>query len=221
MITEARMGRRFRPLLEAGRRPLARFASVKSEVEFTQGRPDFVCMSPVRGGRRSLPQLFAKARIPASNIARVLTILDREQYLSLPDLADAAAVPLTRARRILAPLARIKAVRADGLDAVEVVDLDLIHRPDLWAFELKLDDWKRCLTQTLVCRTYAHRVTAVFPASKVKHITAIAPEFERHHIGVMLFDVDSQKIQPVVPTPAVKPLSAYSAWMACFDVAAG
>ncbi len=214
------MGRRFRAVLKAGVTPLEAFDRVDPEVDFSQGRPDFVGVKGARKGGRTLPGLYAGTHIPVSHIARVLTVLERDQAISMADLAQAAAVTLPRTRRIVQPLERIGAVSADAADTLRVVDLDRIDRPDLWAFELKLDDWKRCLFQTLVCRSYARRVTAVFPMSKAKHIEAIAPTFANHGVGVMLFDADTRVIRQVEPTTPSKPRSAYHAWMSCFEIAA-
>ncbi|MBA3710516.1 MAG: hypothetical protein H0W83_17055 [Planctomycetes bacterium] len=151
----------------------------------------------------------------------MLTVLERDQNIAFTELAEAATVTLGRTRRIVRPLERIGAVCADAEGTVRVIDLDRIQRPELWAFELKLEDWKRCLFQTLVCRSYARRVTAVFPATKAKHIEAVAPSFAAHGIGVMLFDTWAQKIdRQVVPTLANKPLSAYHSWMSCFEISA-
>jgi hypothetical protein len=219
MLTEAQMGRRFRSVLKAGDKPLMAFTAVDAEVDFTQGRPDFVGVNGAKRGKRTLPGIYAGTRIPVSHIARVLTVLERDQTISLIDLAQAAAVTLPRTRRIVHPLERIGAVCADAEETLRVVDLDRIERPDLWAFELKLDDWKRCLFQTMVCRSYASRVTAIFPKAKANHIKQVAPAFAQHGVGVMLFDADTDKLKPLVPTAARKPMSAYHAWMSCFEIA--
>jgi len=213
------MGQRFRVVLDAGKRPLMRFARVASEIDFSQGRPDFIGVGTSGSQRTTLPRLYARTRIPISHISRVLTVLERDQNIALIDLAHAAAVTLSRTRRIIQPLERIGAVCADAEDTLRVVDLGRIERPELWAFELKLDDWKRCLYQTLVCRSYAQRVTAVFPMTKAKHIESIAPAFASHSIGVMLFDAGERKIRTVVETKAKKPRSAYHTWMSCFEIA--
>ncbi len=219
-LTEAQMGRRFKAVMATGARPLVAFDRVAAEVDFSQGRPDFVGVSGVQERARTLPRLYAKTRIPLSQIARVLTVLERDQTIGLANLAQAAAVTLPSTRRIVQPLERIGAVCADADDTLRVVDLDRIERPELWAFELKLEDWKRCLFQTLVCRSYAQRVTAVFPMSKSKHIEAIAPTFAGHGIGVMLFDASTQKIRQLEQTKPKKPRSAYHAWMSCFEIGA-
>jgi len=213
------MGRLFRAVLKAGDKPLEIFDRIASEVDFSQGRPDFIGVTGAKRRARTLPGIFGGTLIPVSHIARVLTVLERDQTISLADLAQAVAVTLPRTRRIVLTLERIGAVCADAEGILRVVDLDCIERPNLWAFELKLNDWKRCLFQTLVCRSYASRVTAVFPATKAKHIQQVAPSFAQHGIGVMLFDAETRKIKPVVATIAQKPMSAYNAWMSCFEIA--
>jgi len=214
------MGRRFKVVMATGARPLVAFDRVAAEVDFSQGRPDFVGVSGVQERARTLPRLYAKTRIPLSHIARVLTVLERDQTISIANLARAAAITLPSIRRIVQPLEHIDAVCTDADNMLRVVDLGRIERPEIWAFELKLDDWKRCLFQTLVCRSYAQRVTAVFPMAKAKHIEAIAPTFAGHGIGVMLFDAGTQKIRQLEQTKPKKPRSAYHAWMSCFEIAA-
>ncbi len=218
-MTEAAMGRSFKSLMMRGDDPLTRFDRIAPEVNFSQGRPDFVGVTVDKRSQMTLPRLFARTKISRSHIARIMTVIQRDESISVLDLAQATAITVARTRTIINPLERIGAVCTDAADTVRVVDLDLIAKPDLWAFELKLDDWKRCLFQTLVCRSYAPRVTAVFPASKAKHIEHIAPTFARHGVGVMLFDADTRKIKPVVRTTVQKPMSAYNAWMSCFEIA--
>lgn len=217
-MTEAQMGRRFRSVLKAGSKPLDSFDRVAVEVDFCHGRPDFVGVKGARRRTRTLPGIFAGTKIPLSHIARVLTVLERGRVISQVDLSQSTAVSLTGIRRILHPLERLGAVCTDDTDVVRVVALDRIERPDLWAFELKLDDWKRCLFQTLVCRSYAAKVTAVFPAAKIKHITQIAPTFAQHGIGVMLFEPMTQVLETVVDTRPQTPLSSYNAWLSCFAI---
>lgn len=214
------MGRRFRPVLDAGEHPLMSFDRVESEIDFSQGRPDFVGVASLTSRRTTLPRLYARLNIPSSHIARALTVLERDETIAISDLAAITGVSLPRARRIVQPLERIGAICTDAEGMLRVVDFSRIARPDLWAFELKLDDWKRCLFQTMICRSYARRVTAVFPISKARHIASIAPAFESHGIGVMLFDVHTLKLSTLVKTAVNKPLSAFNAWMSCFEISA-
>jgi hypothetical protein len=212
------MGRSFKATMAKGDDPLEQFDRIEPEVDFSQGRPDFVGVITGKRSQTTLPRLFARTKVPRSHIARILTVIQRDESIRVLDLAQAAAVTVPRTRSIIKPLERIGAVCTDASDTLRVVDLNLISKPDLWAFELKLDDWKRCLFQTLVCRSYASRVTAVFPAAKAKHIEQVAPTFAQHGIGVMLFDAQSRRLRPVVNTAARKPMSAYHAWMSCFEI---
>lgn len=63
----------------------------------------------------------------------------------------------------------------------------------IWAFELKLSDWKRAIFQCLQYQAYANYSVAVFPDSKFKVLNDNLHYFIDLNIGVLLFNPIDRK----------------------------
>lgn len=76
----------------------------------------------------------------------------------------------------------------------------------IWAFELKLSNWKRALFQALQYKAFANYVVVVLPLEKEELLRQNILRFHDMNVGVLLFDTNSgsskwlnrpQKEQPV------------------------
>lgn len=73
---------------------------------------------------------------------------------------------------------------------------------NLWAFELKLHNWKRALFQALQSKAYASSVTVVFPSEKEDLILEKLEIFASLKVGVLILDVKNKKIRNLIqPAP--------------------
>lgn len=79
---------------------------------------------------------------------------------------------------------------------------------ELWAFELKISNWKRALFQSLQYRAFADRLIIVFPAEKENLIRKNIEQFKKFKVGVMIFDALKEKykilLKPIKNKPASK-----------------
>lgn len=78
---------------------------------------------------------------------------------------------------------------------------------ELWAFELKINDWKRAIFQSLQYKAFADRVTIVFPVEREKILRENIEIFKKSKIGVMLFDAFNQHYKILLPPLKSKPSS--------------
>lgn len=62
---------------------------------------------------------------------------------------------------------------------------------NIWAFELKLSNWKRALFQSLQNKAFANYSIAVFPMEKEKILHQNIAVFTNLNVGVLLFDFSS------------------------------
>jgi hypothetical protein len=69
---------------------------------------------------------------------------------------------------------------------------------ELWAYELKLRDWKRALYQALRYRKFASRVCVVMPPNAKHLLQQNSGLFRRLGVGALVFDPDSGSVTRVV-----------------------
>ena len=66
---------------------------------------------------------------------------------------------------------------------------------DIWAFELKLSNWKRALFQALQYKAFANYSSIVVPLEKEYLLSKQLPLFRKLNVGIILFDYDKSKIR--------------------------
>jgi hypothetical protein len=93
-----------------------------------------------------------------------------------------------------------------------------VFSPTLWAFELKLSDWKRALFQTVQAKSYAHYAMAIFPIEHVEHIRSIVGRFSQMRVGVGVFDMKTRQLQIIAKPQKESPWSPSDYWMACMGL---
>lgn len=73
------------------------------------------------------------------------------------------------------------------------------------AFELKIDDWRRGMSQAFRYKYYADASILVVPMKKVNHVAASLPVFKKLDVGIWGFDQARLTISPVfTPRPKKK-----------------
>jgi len=78
---------------------------------------------------------------------------------------------------------------------------------EFWAFELKLNDWKRALFQALQYKAFANRVMLVFPPEKERILKNNIDKFKRMKVGVMTFDIKTRSYKMLLKPRKNKPAS--------------
>jgi len=71
----------------------------------------------------------------------------------------------------------------------------VIPKFDIWAFELKLSNWKRALFQALQYKAFASYSSIVVPIEKEYLLSKQLPLFKKLNVGIILFDYDNSNIR--------------------------
>jgi hypothetical protein len=89
---------------------------------------------------------------------------------------------------------------------------------ELWAYELKLRDWRHGLYQAVQYRAFAHRVSVVVPNDATRLVVARLAQFRSLNVGVLTFDAHSGQIRSLVRPRRAAPgsLSHYIFALAAF-----
>lgn len=209
-ISEQKMADVFEKLLRDTRRTseFPPFHSIFREVKCQQGIADFIAIAgnyPSRETRKVLKDIH---RISNNSTFHILALLKHRAPRTESFITRSTGLSNQIVRRILKQLehrAMIKKVRSGG------VILGPQWRPpkfDLWAFELKLKNWKRALFQALQYRAFATHVVIVLPKERSKIVMRHLDKFKTMKVGVMMFDINKRKheiiIQPAKVTPSSK-----------------
>lgn len=87
------------------------------------------------------------------------------------------------------------------------------------AFEMKLEGWQRGFAQACRYRFFAHRAFLVIPPTEARLARQRLPLFQQTGIGLLSFDVRSQKITTIYSPPETKPRSR-KAYLATLELLA-
>lgn len=80
---------------------------------------------------------------------------------------------------------------------------------DIWAFELKLDDWKRALFQALQYKAFASHSIVVFPDWKEDILKKNIHIFKNLNVGVLIFNNDKLKTKWINRPKKKQPISKW------------
>ena len=162
-LTEEQLSAVFEAIITNGGlcSPYPRFAHVLREMDCQQGRPDFVA-SPTKATiiPRSLRVSLASA-LATPSTARTLSLLKPVAPRSVDYILRASGLSLPVVRRSISALESLNLVSRYGQSGYVLSPEFPEMRWEFWAFEVKVDNWRRVLYQALQCKAFAHRVIVV------------------------------------------------------------
>ena len=159
------------------------FALIYNEFACKQGIPDFIGVPFLDS---VMNREFSKLTMLESS-SMVLSLLKynsgrRKRYIKeKTDLSDSTVNKVLKEL-----LSNNFIVEKDGLYYLSILYDNKVN--DIWAFELKLSNWRRALFQSLQYKAFANYVIAVFPYEKEKILKQNIAIFKELNVGVLLFD---------------------------------
>lgn len=85
-----------------------------------------------------------------------------------------------------------------------------VARPTVRAFEMKLCNWRKAMTQAARYKNFAHQAIAVIPPQMGPSAMEYIETFRRIRVGLWLFDAQSRVIKPIyTPRPSTPRSSRY------------
>lgn len=101
-------------------------------------------------------------------------------------------------------------VEANGLYYISP-QMELFN-DNIWAFELKLSNWKRALFQALQNKTFSNFSIVVFPFGKEHVLMQNLDVFAKLNVGVLLFEASSFKTKWLYRAKKEQPVSKWATW---------
>lgn len=193
-VSEAALSRAFENIMrtDAWRSKMAAFSQVIPELECSQGRPDFVACA--YDAVLCQPANFNQI-LTTPSFVRILSVLKRGAPRTQSFVTRATGLDPTVVDRRMTYLIKhgvIQEVRPGSFVLAE----DLLPvEPELWAFEVKLRDWRRAQFQVLQYRAFAHRATIVIAQQWAHRIERHLPVFVQFGIGIVVVNDETEQFK--------------------------
>jgi len=188
-----------------GRYPM--FDRIQKEMPCQQGIPDIVAASaqPVQHQGGQAGSVSSALSRPSS--AMLLSLLKPASPRSEAYLRQVTKLSPSTFRKAISDLqeAALVETTATGtyIQSPRVSEIQI----DLWAFEVKVEDWQRALYQALQYQAFAHRVVVVYPERWIQRIEKQAARFRKLSIGVVAVDDENESCRIVVTPKKNRPRS--------------
>jgi len=189
-LTEEFLGNEFEKCLREGKfnKILPMFNNVLRELSCKQGIADFICFS----NTSFLSKNSAKIEYITNNIGKtfipVISLLLNSAPLNEIEIANSIGYSREKARRIIKILIKEKILKESRKEKYCLYSEWTKFNIELWAFELKLSNWKRALYQSTQSQSFASNVVTVFPFSKKDLLLKNINKFEELKVACLLFD---------------------------------
>jgi len=169
------------------------------EFAAIQGRADYV-LSPteIDSSCSNLMQRISEGvNSPAS--AMILSIILDEKMIEQDRLKLKVGLSISTIKRGLDSLAAAELIENDR-ESGEICISDSFRIPsmELWAFELKMKDWKKALLQALQFQTYSNLAYVVMPVRDSDILSRIGEVYEKYNIGLIALDHENMRISIIV-----------------------
>lgn len=180
------------------------FDCVFREVMCPQGIADFVGLTS--------DGLLSKYRFDRlssiENCSRILSILKLHSGRHIEYVSLQTGLPILTLNRLLKEMESNKYIKRSG-DLFYRCIPDVSTQTSAWAFELKLNNWKRAIFQALQYKAFANYSIVVFPYEKKAVIESNLHYFKELNIGVLLFDVYTRQSRWVFFPLKDRPISKW------------
>lgn len=184
------------------------FGAVYREVTCRQGIADFVAIA----GTRDIGASGLVTNLPSATLnscALLISLLKKRSLRTEEYLSKASGLSLKRVQLVLGELVEVDIVKRATSGAYLLGDSWVTPRDEVWAFELKLENWRRALFQALQYRAFAHKVSIVLPRSKQSVVSQNLELFRKTQVGVLLLDPQEEENEFVVYPTKSRPSSSH------------
>jgi predicted transcriptional regulator len=210
-LSEERLARAFELSLRNGvaRAPFMPLHSIAKEIRCLQGRPDFVA-SPTRS--RIMPASFCAnlaSGLSSPSQAKILALLNPVAPRTERYLESGTGLSRSVIHRSIATLTSLGLIRHRGRSSYVLSHALRKSELELWAFEVKVDHWRRALYQALQYQAFAHRSIVVISERWAHRLELHSGRFRMSKVGVISLDPDSGKMRVIVQATKHRPASRF------------
>ena len=204
-ITETTMANAFNEKIRISAiKGLPAFDLIYREIVCQQGIADFVGLTSASFIRNNA---FGElSSLDCSS--QVLSLLKYKSGRSIKYLRERTGISEVTMARTLKDMISKNYISFKN-DLYYLTNTNIINRTDIWAFELKLSNWKRAIFQALQYKAFANYAVVVFPIKKEKLIKENLESFQKLNIGVLLFDAETSESKWLSRAKKESPMSRW------------
>jgi hypothetical protein len=209
-VSEKELSGRFETLLLNHELPqFPPFAHAVPELSYERGRADLVCSAiGVDRLQQSNIELLVLALATVTD-ARVLSLLNYHKFIPEHDLEKLSGFTRKTVRKSVSKLIDLGMIEDVGQRNLTLLPSMLEVKWEFWAFELKLQDWKRALYQSLNSKTFAQNTTVVLSKKWVHRAQNEIDLFIKLKVGLASLDSETGEFDLIVAPRRRKPVSTY------------
>lgn len=187
-ISELQMANAFEELLNSnsGIKGFPNFSSVFREVPCQQGIADFIVVSGNIISKNSI-SFIESGNVSLSSSSRIVSLLKSRSPRTEDFIVNSTGLSVNTVKRILKQLEENDIVFQISSGSYVISPKMQTPKVELWAFELKLRDWKRALFQALQYKAFANRTVIVLPEDKLSVAKKNIETFIELNVGLMVF----------------------------------
>ncbi len=199
-LSEATMSRLFDKALDSGKLRIhsRTISNWVTELTAKDGIADFVLTPTSLSGPRLDWAIRLASSITTPAAASVVAALDPRRLTSVEDIARKSDLAPRTVRGILARLASCGVTWGNPSGGVRLLRPIRESDIELWAYELKLKDWRHGMYQALQYRAFAHSVAIVLPKEASRLIMRRLGQFRAYNVGVLIFDPQAGSLRVLV-----------------------
>jgi hypothetical protein len=186
--TEEDMAQAFQRLLlsEKGLPSVGIFSAIYREISCQQGRPDFIALRHTSTSGVN-EHMKVRGLVGPAILQRLKPVAPRTIDYLVSNL-EFGRDSIRRALGQLIDRGYVERLESGNYRLTSAVTLP---KPEIWAFELKLNNPKRAVFQAQQCRVYAERAIIVIPPGQEINYVRFEMTMQRWHIGLATFDPTS------------------------------
>lgn len=156
----------------------------------------------------------AAAVLATPAAARVLSLLKPNSIRTLEYLHRSSGLSIRTVRRNLRMLEELTLVKSANTGSYLLGEKLLELDRELWAFEVKVDNWQRALFQALQYRAFADRVVVAVAGDYVHRVRRHASLFRSFRIGLLAVHPPTRSVEVVLPAFRGPPTSKFHRFQA-------
>ena len=170
------------------------FQNVLREISCKEGIADFICYKQTGFLRKNSSIICEINNLVGKSFIPVVSVLMRNEKQTIENISLLSGYNTARIKKIIKVLSDFNIVKENKFNQYSLYANWKNFDVDLWAFELKLKNWKRALYQATQYKSFSNNVFTVFPSYKKDLLEKNIHYFKNLNIGCILMNTDTNEI---------------------------
>jgi hypothetical protein len=180
---------------------------VGREVQCKQGIADFIITPDLQMNKYKLKKISDLFGLNGESYAMVLSIINNNAPRTEEYIVKKSGKDPRNIRKIISKMVDSGLVEITSSGAYKISKSWHLKKSELWAFELKLRDWKRAVYQGQQYKAFASRVVLVFPESYRKTVLKNMQNISKKKFGIVIYNNVIDEFTYLIKPRKIKPLS--------------